>query len=154
MMTSRRKGRAAIGGLILVAGALAACSRSSTSDDTLKRDLDLAGSTSLELAPRSAGTQVISSIEETPGAVKAKAAAKARAPSKAPVSRKPSQTASVASNSEQPRAEANTTAKTEAASNLPATPAPSPTPVPTPQRRGGYKSIGEIIRNAPFPINP
>src|SRR5262245_57898899 len=154
MMTSRRNGRAAIGGLMLVAGALAACSHSSTSDDTLKRDLDLARSTSLELAPRTPGTQVVSSIEETPGAIRTKAAAKVRAPSKTPATHGSSQTVTASRVPEHPRNPANPTAETEAASSLPATPAPSPTPVPTPQRRGGYKSVGEIIRNAPFPINP
>jgi cell division septation protein DedD len=151
-MTNRRSRRVASSALVVLA-TLAACGRSSTSNDSLKRDLDLAGSTSLELAPRSAGTNVVSAIEETPGAVPAKSAAKVRAPSNAPVAHKPVRRASVAAATERPQEQASAPQET-AASQLPATPAPTPTPVPTPQRRGGYKSIGDVIRNAPFPINP
>jgi hypothetical protein len=153
-MTIRRTGRVAMSALVVVLGVLAACSRSSTSDDSLRRDLELAGSTSLELAPRSAGTQVVSAIEATPGAAPARGAAKVRVPSKTPVALKRVRQTSVASAPEQPREHASDAAETPAASSLPATPAPTPKPVPTPQRRGGYKSIGDVIRNAPFPINP
>jgi hypothetical protein len=49
--------------------------------------------------------------------------------------------------------------KAEAVAVVPApapqpTAAPSPTPTPTPQRKGGYATMGDIMRNAPFPINP
>ena len=152
-MTNKRSERAALSALVVVLATLAACGRSSTSNDSLKRDLDLAGSTSLELAPRSAGTNVVSAIEETPGAVRAKSAAKVRSPSNAPAAPKPVRRASVAAATQQPREQASASQET-AASSLPATPAPTPTPVPTPQRRGGYKSIGDVIKNAPFPINP
>ena len=153
MMTVRKKARAA-GATVVLMGALAACGRSSTANDTLKRDLELAGSTSLELAPRSAGTQVVSPIEETPGAVRANSTTKVRSQSKAAAAPKVTRQApKVAAAPEPARDEASTAAQAQSPS-LPATPAPTPTPVPTPQRRGGYKSVGDIIRNAPFPINP
>lgn len=153
-MMNRRTERVASSALVVVLATLAACGRSSTSNDSLKRDLDLAGSTSLELAPRSAGTNVVSAIEESPGAVPAKSAAKVRAPSNAPVAHKPVRRTSVAAATERQQEQASAPQETPAASTLPATPAPTPRPVPTPERRGGYKSIGDVIRNAPFPINP
>lgn len=153
MMMNGRAERVASGALVVALATLAACGRSSTSNDSLKRDLDLAGSTSLELAPRSAGTNVVSAIEETPGAVQAKSAAKVRLPSNA-VAHKPVRRASVAAAPERQQEQARAPQETSVASPLPATPAPTPRPVPTPQRRGGYKSIGDVIRNAPFPINP
>jgi len=152
-MTVKRNGRAGLGVLIGVV-LMAACSRSSTGNDALKRDLDLAGSTSLELAPRASGTQVVSAVEESPGAVPARSTARVRAPAKSAAPRAPArQTA--ARTPERPQPEPIREAELPSESSaLPATPAPTPTPVPTPQRRGGYKSVGEIIRNAPFPINP
>lgn len=152
-MTNRRSERFASSVLAVVLATLAACGRSSSSNDSLKHDLDLAGSTGIELAPRSAGTNVVSAIEETPGAVPAKSSAKVRTPSKATVAHKPVRRASVASAPEPPREQASAPQE-PAVSPLPATPAPTPRPVATPQRRGGYKSIGDVIRNAPFPINP
>lgn len=151
-MTLKRNGR--IGALLAIM-AVAACSRSSTSNDSLKRDLDLAGSTSLELAPQASGTQVVSSIEETPSALPAKSTARVRTPARKPAVRTPvHQAAAVSRAPEQTQQEspAATQSAPTTAPQLPATPAPKP--VPTPQRRGGYKSEAEIFRNAPFPINP
>jgi hypothetical protein len=153
-MRSRRIGLAGAGALLAFL-AVAACGRSSTGNDAMKRDLELAGSTGLELAPRSSGTQVVSSIEETPSAVPAKSTAHVRAPAKAPTKRTPvHQAAKVAQTPEQAVEETPAPAQPAPQEVIPATPAPTPNPVPTPQRRGGYKSIGEVIRNAPFPINP
>jgi len=151
----RRHGLTGAGALVALLVA-AACGRSSTSQDTLQRDLQLAGSSGLELAPRASGTQVVSSIEETPGAVPAKSTARVRTPSKAPAQRNPVRAASnVPHTPPEPQPEQPKVAEqAPEVAPLPATPAPTPTPVPTPQRRGGYKSIGEVIRNAPFPINP
>ena len=151
----RRNGLAGVGAVVALMAA-AACGRSSTSEDALQRDLELAGSTSLELAPRTSGTQVVSSIEETPGAVPAKSTARVRTATKSPAQRSPvRQAANLPHTPPQPQPEQPKVAEqAPEVAPLPATPAPTPTPVPTPQRRGGYKSVGEIIRNAPFPINP
>ncbi len=44
--------------------------------------------------------------------------------------------------------------QTEAAPAPARTPDHYPAPRPTPTRKGGYWSTGDVIRNAPFPINP
>jgi hypothetical protein len=111
----------------------AGCSRSPEMDAQMKADLDAASTATLELAPRGPSTKVVSAIE----------------------SRKPTRPAvasvrkSVAP-ARTPRPETPTVVATEPVAKAPA-PAPPKVQPPPP---GGYKTVGEVIRNAPFPIKP
>ena len=170
-------------GLLTLVG-LAACGRQpATVSEDMQRDLDLAGTSAVELAPRAAQTQVVSAIELG----KAAEAPKPEAPQAAPVRQTPrapkaqvarhapaapAATQQVASAPE-PKAEPEPRPVAEAPSPVAEAPAPAPeptverapaqiptTPVPSPSRgrsrgrSGGWWSTGDVIRNAPFPINP
>lgn len=149
--------------------ASAACSRTSEQpalSDDLKQDLARAGgSTSdVRLAGNSNGrVDVVSAAERTNGAV---AAPKAPTVSKAPSAVhgrtavvKSARKATPAAAEPSPRA-----AEVAPAEVRTEVPAPEPTPAqnrpraprPSTQREplGGWRSPGEVIRNAPFPINP
>jgi hypothetical protein len=145
----------------------AACSRTSEQpalSDDLKQDLAKAGGADVQLAGTSNGrVDVVSAAERTNGAV--------AAPKSPTVSRAPSavrgRTAVVKSArrvspaAAQPSPRAEEPAPAEVRSEEPA-PEPLPAPVrtrapqPSTQREppGGWRSPGEVIRNAPFPINP
>src|SRR5690349_13892903 len=127
MMILGRNGLAGVAAAAVLMAA-AACGRSSTSENALQRDLQLAGSTSLELAPRSSGTQVVSSVEETPSAVPAKSTARIRTASKAPVRRTPvRQAANTRETPPEPQpVEPKVAEQAPEAAPLPATPAPTP----------------------------
>jgi hypothetical protein len=147
--------------------ALAACSRTSEQpalSDDLKQDLARAGGTDVQLAGAANGrVDVVSAAERTNGAVAApKAPTVSRAPSAVRGKRAPVRSAShvtPAAATPSPRAEqpAPAEVRTEA-------PAPEPTPAqsrprapqPSTQREppGGWRTPGQVIRNAPFPINP
>jgi hypothetical protein len=121
--------------LVTAALAIAACSRQSTMDEAMKADLDAASTATLELAPRAQGTAVVSAIESKNPAQ----------PRVAPVRRTtaPAQT---------PRRE--TPQVTQVARPEPTATRPSTTPAVQPPPPGGYKTINEVLRNAPFPIKP
>jgi hypothetical protein len=146
---------------------LAACGSSdqpALSDD-LKHDLAKAGAGDVQLAGANASrVDVVSAAERTMGNVPApKAPNVTRAPSAnrgtravvhsarrvapAPAEAKP-QAAEIAP-AEAPRAE-------PAPEPVPASVGRPSAPLPSTQRepRGGWKSPGQVIRNAPFPINP
>jgi hypothetical protein len=147
--------------------ALAGCSRTSDRpvlSDDLKQDLARAGAADVQLAgsanPR---VEVVSATERFDGAVAApKAPAKARSTSTkrgtSAATRSPRHEAPAAA---QPAPQAAETAPTEAPIAAPV-PEPVPTqrrpqaPQPSTQREppGGWKTPGQVIRNAPFPINP
>jgi hypothetical protein len=102
-------------------------------DDALKRDLEAASAGSVEMAPRS-GQQIVSAAELVP--VSKPAVTKARrvpAPAQKPTP---------------------VTRQAAAASNEPSAPRPVSTPQVSPPPPGGYKTIDDVIRNAPFPIKP
>jgi hypothetical protein len=146
--------------------ALAACSHSeqpALSDD-LKQDLAKVGGGDVQLAGAPAArTDIVSAAERTNGAVPAP---RARAVSRAPSAVHGAQAVvhsvrhvTPAASSPAPRAEVAPAEEPTAA------PAPEPVPAsagrpeaphPSTQRepRGGWKTMGDIIRNAPFPINP
>jgi len=147
--------------------ALAGCSRTpeppALSDD-LKQDLARAGAADVQLAgaagPR---VEVVSAAERVDGAVAApKSPTKSRTPSAtrgtSEATRSPRQETPVAA---APAPEPREVAPAEAPV---ATPAPEPVPSqrrpqapqPSTQREppGGWKTPGQVIRNAPFPINP
>jgi hypothetical protein len=145
----------------------AACSRSSeqpTLSDDLKQDLAKAGGTDVQLAGASAGrVDVVSAAERTNGAVAApKAPTVSRAPSavrgRTAVVKSPRRVSPAAA---EPSPRAAETAPAEVRTEEPA-PEPMPAqarpraPQPATQREppGGWRSPGEVIRNAPFPINP
>ena len=111
----------------------AACSRSPEMDAQMKADLDAASTATVELAPRAPATKVVSAIESK----------NETRPTVAPVKKAvaPART---------PRPETPTVVANEPVAKAPA-PAPPKVQPPPP---GGYKTIGEVIRNAPFPIKP
>jgi hypothetical protein len=149
-----RQTRVMVAGLV-AAVSLAACGRSKQAPTDLAGELDAATGDTSGLLPNRGGTQYVSAIERTPGAVPAKAP-QVKQPKPAPraepqpvvtpvVNRAPAQTPQVVVDAPAP--------VTPAPAATPA-PTPTPTPTPTPHRRGGYSNMGTIIRNAPFPINP
>ena len=145
---------------LLVAFA-AACSgkpdRTALASD-LQSDLDAATSSSVELAnsggPR---TEVVSTAELTvPGAGKERTiervprmtVRKAKVGNEPTLAPAPSTRPTLLA----PKPEGPVLA-TDTLRPMGARPTPSQ-PSATPARRGGYKTVGEIIRDAPFPINP
>jgi hypothetical protein len=147
--------------------ASAACSRSSEQpslSDDLKQDLARAGGTDVALAGSANGRiDVVSAAERTNGAV---AAPKAPTVAKAPSAVR-GRTAVVKSAKKvapaptQPAPQATEAAPADVYT---AEPAPEPVPAqtrprapqPSTQREppGGWRTPGQVIRNAPFPINP
>jgi hypothetical protein len=147
---------------------LAACAPGAADEplaDDLQRDLDMARGTALELAPRGGDQQVVSAIERlkevpTPARQKVGVAVAGPGPKRLAVRK----VSNVGTSAPQPdltvmvsEPVADTTVKVAGP-----TPAESPvgsgrpTPVPTTRSapRGGWKTPSDIIRNAPFPINP
>jgi predicted small lipoprotein YifL len=121
--------------LIAALAALAACGQQSTVDDALKADLDAAATATIEMAPRGQGTQVVSSIEsKRPTQPRVTPVRQVKAPARTP---KP-----------------ETPQITQASAPEPVATRPASTPAVSPPPPGGYKSVGEVIRNAPFPIKP
>lgn len=112
---------------------VAACGSPSV-DESLKRDLEAASAGSIELAP-SGGQKVVSAIELAPQS-KPVVTSTRRVPAPAPTRRPQIPQDSAVTNSE------------------PAAVRPSTTPQVSPPPPGGYKTVGEVIRNAPFPIKP
>jgi hypothetical protein len=119
---------------VCAALALAACGRQSTMDEQMKRDLEAASVGGIELAPTGARTNVVSAIEsKQPMVPKVTPTRRAPAPAQTPP----------------PIAPQVTETNTDPIATRPVTrPAISPPPP------GGYKSVNEVIRNAPFPIKP
>lgn len=157
--------RLAIGAAALAA--LAACSRSSERPaltDDLKRDLARAGASDMQLAGSPAGrVDVVSAAERFNGAV---AAPKAPAVARTAVATHGSRAPVRSARHETPAAAQSAPAATESApaearveppvmEQTPATGRPQ-APRPSTQREppGGWRTPGQVIRNAPFPINP
>ena len=149
---------------LVTALVLGACSRSTPEQplaDDLQRDLAMTAGTAVELAPKSGGQQVVSAIESAPAV-----------PQPRPVSKAPRRSPTPAPQAAPAPVLADATPEPEVEAPAPApTPTPEPTEVKVPQpvvgagrpaaapspRRapaGGWKTPGEVIRNAPFPINP
>jgi|SRR3954471_11109943 hypothetical protein len=124
--------------LLFAVGALtlAACSSNPDMDEQMQQDLQAASASTFELAPTTKGQKVVSAIEQIPQAHPKPQATNQPAPRK----KAPRPENRVA---EQP--------STEPAATAPRTlPASSVSPPPP----GGYKGLGDVIRNAPFPIKP
>jgi hypothetical protein len=135
-------------GIAALAG-LVACSGKSTpfqANDDLQRDLQLASSQQgIELLPNAPRTQVVSAIEQTGTAEPAPSPMKARAPVARPKPRRAAPPARVVR------------APSPSPERQIERPAPRPTfdaNVISPPPPGGYKTVDEVIRNAPFPIKP
>ena len=164
-----------VGGLV-ASVALAACGRSSQSPD-LGSELQAASGDTSGLLLSRGGTQVVSAIERTPGGVPAPdATSRIRTP--AATAKKP--TAHVATPEKAdpvpaplPSEVAQTPAVDPTPAEAPVTVIPAPSTHPATQgsgashdrmpfptgdrqgrRHGGWSSTSDVIRNAPFPINP
>ena len=165
MTSSIRTGtRSALAAALLLAGAVACSSKASTPTlaSDLQGDLEAAKSSSVDLANEGARrTQVVSAEELTGGAVARapqsapKAAPRTAAPRATP-NRTPSHTPTPAPAAPTVvQAPAPVPPVVDADTLAPIEPRPAPSrPAATPSRRGGYKSVGDVIRDAPFPINP
>jgi hypothetical protein len=141
---------------VVAAVSLAACSRSGSAPVDLGSELEVATGDTSGLLPNRGGTQYVSAIERTPGSVPA-ASAPVKRPTPTPRATPQPVKAPVVNKAPAPEAQAVVVAPVPAPEPAPAAtpaPTPTPTPTPTPRRRGGYSTMGDIIRNAPFPINP
>ena len=162
MHATRKKFGLTIATLALLGAA--ACGKSTPVDDALNKDLALASAAGTELASSNANdVQVVSAIERTGTAVKETAAPKKSATPR--VTPKPSPKAEPQA---APEAQPDPTPAPEPVKAETPAPAPKPQPEVTPRprtaprpaatarapRRGGYWTTGDVIRNAPFPINP
>jgi outer membrane biosynthesis protein TonB len=158
--------RLSLGALVLAAAA--ACSKSSeqpTVSSDLEQDLAKAGGANVQLAGSSANRiDIVSASERTESPTPApKAPTVSRAPSanrgtkavvrsarrETPAAAEPAPRAPEPAPVEQPRAEP-VPEPVAVPQNRPQAPVPSTQPEP----RGGWRTPGEVIRNAPFPINP
>ena len=146
--------------------ALAACGSSpATPDEALARDLELVGSSSasFELAPASSGTQVMSALEQ---GEKAPTATPAPSPERKPVARAQPQPRRQETPAPRPAPREVAQAPERAPEPVFEQPAPAPEPVQPraavesaplgsgPAPAGGWKSMGEVIRDSRVPINP
>jgi hypothetical protein len=126
---------------------LAACGKSAPlqASGDLQRDLQLASGPGIELLPNASRTQVVSAVEQTGTAAPAPSPTKTRTPVARPKPRRVAPPARVVrAPSPEPRAQVER-------------PSPRPTfdaNVISPPPPGGYKTVDEVIRNAPFPIKP
>jgi outer membrane biosynthesis protein TonB len=140
-----------VAGVVAAVG-LAACGRGDIAPVDLGHELDVATGDTSGLLPNRGGTQFVSAIERTPGS-KPAVSAPVKRPTPTPKAEKQPVEAPV--KVKEPQAEAEAVAVVPApAPAATAAPTPTPTPTPTPRRKGGYATMGDIMRNAPFPINP
>jgi hypothetical protein len=123
---------------VLVAATVMACGRQSASsmDEALQADLQAATAASIELAPRAPATKVVSAIE-----------------SRQPTQPKVTPVRRVTRPAPEPEPETRQPTRT-AETNEPTATRPTTTPAVQPPPPGGYKTVNEVIRNAPFPIKP
>ena len=131
--------------------ALAACGHHAPATDAaLQRDLDLAKGQGLELAPQGSARATLSADELAPAGNHARSAPQLA--TKSPTPRRATPTPSETKVAERPAPTPHSTDSVVAVA--PATPRPSATGAISPPPPGGYKTMGELIRKAPFPINP
>jgi outer membrane biosynthesis protein TonB len=134
--------------------------------DELTQDLARANGGGLELAPRSGGLQVVSDVELGRPPQKQSAFKAAPTPQRRPVPKPAPRAIRVAAAPvpapEPTRAPVPEPAPTPAPERAPEPemapmPAPRPRPAATPTQKeppGGWSSVGDVIRRAPFPIKP
>jgi len=146
--------RSGIVAVALAFAALAARSRAPpTADASLQRDLEMARGQGLELAPQG-GTQLVSANELLPTGSRRTTSAAPRRVSRiaAPAPERVSKTDAPTPAAPAPVAKAP--ARDSVVAAAPATPRPTAQGAVSPPPPGGYKTMGDIIRHAPFPINP
>jgi hypothetical protein len=124
---------------------LSACQKAQPVDAQLRADLEAASAGGIELAPMGAGTMVVSGVEQVKRAQPRPTAPRPQAP---PAERQVAESPDPAP-VEEPRAVQQATKSSEPAAARPRAPGQTQQPPP-----GGYKTVGEVIRNAPFPIKP
>jgi hypothetical protein len=105
-------------------------------DEALQADLQAVSAGTIELAPAGQGTNVVSAIESK----------QPTHPRVAPVRR-------VTGPAPDPQPETRQPTRT-AETNEPTAVRPTTTPAVQPPPPGGYRTVNEVIRNAPFPIKP
>lgn len=148
---------------------LAACGRPSPMSDDLKQDLEQASAAGVQFAPRSNRSAVVSAIEL------GESAKSSDLPKTSPVPRAPVRAKAPARTHRRPtvahvavapaRRQPTPVAQAPAPEPVIEAPAPAPMPIPAPSRvpsgrssrggrGGGWSTVGDVIRNAPFPINP
>jgi len=152
-------------GAVLVAAA-AACSGSPdhpTVSSDLEQDLAKAGGANVQLAGNTADRiEVVSASERVESSTPAP---KAKTVSRAPSVKRSTRAVAPGPKRETPAAEQPAPKATEQTpaeqpqvvrepEPLPQTRPQAPVPSRQPEPRGGWKTPGEVIRNAPFPINP
>jgi hypothetical protein len=152
-------------GAVLVAAA-AACTGSPdhpTVSSDLEQDLAKAGGTNVQLAGNTADRiEVVSASERVESSTPAP---KAKTVSRAPSVKRSTRAVAPGPKRETPAAEQPAPKATEQTpaeqpqvvrepEPLPQTRPQAPVPSRQPEPRGGWKTPGEVIRNAPFPINP
>jgi hypothetical protein len=133
-------------------------------DEALARDLELVGTTSsFELTPSAGETQVMSALEQ---GETAPTVAPAPSPERRPVGRSATQPRSPRTRAPSPAPQAVAEAPAPSPEVVVERPAPAPAPVASapasqsaplgagPAPPGGWKSVGEVIRNSRVPITP
>lgn len=136
------------GRVAMMAGTLvlAACGRGAAVDEQLKNDLDAASTPTLELAPKGVGQQVVSGIEQLPQAAPTKV--------RAPRPQTKVRTRVAEARTPQPQPAPIQTAEVPQPTPEPAAAKPMSRPAVSPPPPGGYKTMAEVLRRAPFPITP
>jgi hypothetical protein len=136
--------------------ALAGCGRTAPSTDAgLQRDLDLAKGQGLELVPQGSARSTLSADELSPAGNHARSTAQQPSKARAPREAAPAPQQRVAERPT-PQPQAPTPQPHDsvvATAPVPAATRPSAGAI-SPPPPGGYKTMGELIRKAPFPINP
>jgi hypothetical protein len=144
--------------LIAASASLLACGQPGAHGDDLTRDLDLAGShDGLTLAPTGTSTRVVSSIERAPTVSAPAASRKVTSYRHSSATAKKAPVASTSSEQERPTTLADAPSPvTEQTPTVIVAPRPSPGGGSQNGNRpkGGWSTVGDVIRNAPFPINP
>jgi hypothetical protein len=142
-----------------------ACSPAAQVDEDLRRDLDAAVGSTIEFAPQRTESAVVSSVElgTTPAPSTARTVAPAPRPApRVAAPRPPAQRAAPVPEPQQVELSGSTMSMepTPAPVEIPAgVPAPRPAVERAPRGEGapppgGWKTMEEVIRKAPFPINP
>ena len=135
--------------LVLGPLGLAACGGTSNAppamDDAMLRDLEAVQASAIEMAPGAERQQVVSAIEQTGRAQPRPTAPKPRAPQVA---------ANVAQQQEPAPTPDPIVTQPAPVATAPTASRPAGPPKVSPPPPGGYKTVGEVIRNAPFPIKP
>ena len=131
--------------------ALAACGRTAPATDAgLQHDLDLAKGQGLELAPQGSARSTLSADELSPSGNHLRSTTPQISKSPAPRQPAPARNEPQVAEQEAPATQAHDSVVATA----PAMPRPSAAGAISPPPPGGYKTMGELIRKAPFPINP